>query len=350
MPLHSRVMLIIGYGIACISSITFGQPASSDKQSVIAEQRCMMMGTNVSIKVQTEESELDKAHAAIEKAVARMQNLIDVVNARDINSEVSYLNQNAGKEPVHIHTELMQILKTSRDVSVASEGAFDVTFYAVGQLWKLRPVLPEIPTDEAITSALLCVGYQKLVLDPEAMTAFLNKEGMRIELGAIAKGAVVDKAAQSLLDDGFSNYLINAGGDLYVTCPTESPGWKVGLTNPVDPRGPVLGTIEMHRGSIVTSGNYEKMVEINGKRYHHIIDPRTGRPADRCISVTVIADNAMLADAYATAFFVMGPEKGMKLCESLPDIEAFFIDKDMKTSCSSGFPVKELLDVEIKKD
>ncbi|HML74348.1 MAG TPA: FAD:protein FMN transferase [Anaerohalosphaeraceae bacterium] len=315
---------------------------------MIAVQRCGMMGTNVIIKVQTEESELEKAHAAIEKAITRMQNLIEIVNARDPNSEVSYLNQNAGNVPVHIHAELMQILQTSRDVSVASEGAFDITFYAVGQLWKLRPVLPEIPTDEAIASALLCVGYQKMILNPDAMTAFLNKEGMRIELGAIAKGAVVDEAAQSLRDDGFTNYLINAGGDLYVTCPTGSPGWNVGLTNPVDPRGPVLVTIEMHRGSIVTSGNYEKMVEINGKRYHHIIDPRTGRPADRCISVTVIADNAMLADAYATAFFVMGPEKGMKLCESLTGIEAFFIDKELKTSCSSGFPAKELLNVEIK--
>ena len=307
-----------------------------------------MMGTTVTIKVQTEASELDRTRTAIEKALFQMQALVNHASSWDSNSDTSRINLNAGKAPVHIDSQLMQILLTARDVSVASDGAFDVTFSAVGQLWKLRPIFPEIPNDPAITAALTCVGYQSLILDPNAVTAFLRKDGMRIDLGGIAKGAVVDAAAQCLRADGFTNFLINAGGDLRIESPTGLPGWKIGLTNPVDPQGPTLGTVEVHRGAIVTSGDYEKMVEINGKRYHHIIDPRTGKPADRCISVTVVANDAITADAFSTAFFVMGPEKGLKLCESLPGIEAFFIDMNLKTYCSAGFPAKELLNVEIR--
>jgi thiamine biosynthesis lipoprotein len=148
--------------------------------------------------------------------------------------------------------------------------------------------------------------------------------------------------------DGFTTFLINAGGDMRVETPAGTPGWKIGLTNPLDPQGPSLGTLDVPQGAIVTSGDYEKMVVIGGKRYHHIIDPRTGKPTDRCISVTVIAADAMTADAYSTAFFVMGPEKGLALCERLPGVEAFFIDVNHKTYCSSGFPAPALLKAELK--
>lgn len=345
---HLFSLLFIVHILCCFYAPVLGQFANSDNLAVIAEQRCVMMGTNITIKVQTEKSELDNARSAIEKALFQMQSLVDIVSSWDLNSDTSHINQNAGKAPVHIHTQLMHILLTARDASIASDGAFDITFSAVGQLWKLRPIFPEIPNDREIAAALSCVGYQNLILDPNTMTAFLRKDGMRIDLGGIAKGAVVDVAAQSLRADGFTNFLINAGGDLRIESPTGLPGWKIGLTNPVDPQGPVLGTLEVHQGAIVTSGDYEKMVEINGKRYHHIIDPRTGKPADRCISVTVVANDAMTADVFSTAFFVMGPENGLKLCETLPGIEVFFIDMNLKKYCSAGFPAKELLNVEIR--
>lgn len=343
--------LLLSVSLVCLLSgfcrPAFGQAAEAVEDSVIAELRCDMMGTHVTIKVQTEASELDRARDAIENAVSKMQSLIGIVSSWDPNSDTSSINQNAGKAPVSIRPELMCILLKAQEVSKASDGAMDITFSAVGQLWKLRPVLPEIPSDDAIAEALTRVGYQHLILDPDRMTAFLQKEGMRIDLGAIAKGAVVDTAADSLRADGFTNFLINAGGDMRVETPAGTPGWMIGLTNPIAPQGPAAGTLEVSHGAIVTSGDYEKMVVIDGKRYHHIIDPRTGKPTDRCISVTVIAEDAMAADAYSTAFFVLGPEKGLALCERLPGIEAFFIDMNLKTSCSSGFPAKELLTIEL---
>ena len=344
--------LLLSVSLCCLlsgfSATAFGQAVEAGEESVIAEMRCDMMGTHVTIKVQTEASGLDGARAAIENAVSQMQSLIDIVSSWDPNSDTSRINQNAGIAAVPIRPELMCVLLKAQDVSKDSDGALDVTFSAVGQLWKLRPVLPEIPSDAAVAEALTRVGYRHLILDTDRMTGFLEKEGMRIDLGAIAKGAVVDAAADSLRADGFTTFLINAGGDMRVETPAGTPGWKIGLTNPLDPQGPSLGTLDVPQGAIVTSGDYEKMVVIGGKRYHHIIDPRTGKPADRCISVTVIAADAMAADAYSTAFFVMGPEKGLALCERLPGVEAFFIDVNHKTYCSSGFPAPALLKAELK--
>ncbi len=284
-----------------------------------------MMGTNVTIKVKTEKQRLPQTQAAIEKAVSRMQALIvDTVSSWEADSQTSQINQNAGKASVPVSDDLMQILLKAQDVSKLSNGAFDITFSAVGQLWKLRPVLPVIPSQEEIDEALTRVGYRHLRLDTDAMTAFLEKDRMRIDLGGIAKGSVVDAGAKSLQADGFTHFLINAGGDLRVNAPAGQPGWRVGITNPLDPRGPVLEMVERQQGAIVTSGDYEKMVEINGTRYHHIIDPRTGLPAAGCISVTVIADTAQTADALATAFFVLGPQKGLCVMRTTPRRRSLF--------------------------
>lgn len=312
-------------------------PAYAQKEH-IAEYRTALMGTNVSIKVKANENQKEHIEQAIDHAVSRMQAMVRLVSSWEPESDTSRINNAAGENPVSVDPRLIHILAKSRQVSDLSAGAFDITFSAVGKLWKLVPDHPVIPGRDAINEALAFVDYHKLIINKEQNTAQLIKKGMRIDLGGIAKGSVVDEGARSLLNDGISDFIIDAGGDLRIHSSSSEQPWPIGITHPRDPRGPVLAIVKMSDGAIVTSGDYEKMVEINGKRYHHIINPNTGYPVDHCISVTVLAGDAETADALSTAFFVMGPVKGLELCETLEGVEALFIDSHFEISKSSGFP------------
>jgi thiamine biosynthesis lipoprotein len=297
-----------------------------------------MMGTFVEVKVAVPDHRVEQAQEAVERAKEQMQAFIEVVSSWDSNSDTSRINANAGKAPTRVDARLMRVLLRAQQISEMSGGAFDITFSPVGRLWNLRATEPVIPHEKAIASAFKLVGYKDLVLDPEAGTAFLRREGMRIDLGGIAKGAVIDVAARSLKASGFQNALISAGGDLYAMGAKGNEPWMVGITDPHNPRGPVIGKVPLTDRAIATSGDYEKMVEIAGKRYHHIIDPRTGQLAGKCISATVISSDAETADALSTAFFVLGPKAGIALCERLENIEAVLIDTDFNVVSSSGFP------------
>lgn len=312
--------------------------AGQSVETEIVSGRSAMMGTFVEIKVVAAGDRTAEARRAIELAMRQMQAFVDLVSSWDANSDTSKINANAGKTPVKIDAGLMEVLLGARQVSQMSRGAFDVTFSPVGRLWKLRGVKAVICSDKAIAEALTFVNYEDLVLDTKKGTAFLRREGMRIDLGGIAKGAAVDVGAGSLRSGGFENALINAGGDLYAMGAKPGGPWVVGITDPRNPDGPVIGKHPLCDRAVTTSGDYEKMVEIDGERYHHIIDPRTGRPANGCISTTVIAPDAQSADAFSTAFFVLGPKAGIALCEQLDNVEAALIDRDFNVIYSSGFP------------
>jgi len=235
----------------------------------------------------------------------------------------------------------MRVLLHAREISELTNGAMDVTISPVFKIWDLDQENPVIPDKKKIKKALKLVNYKDLILNPQNNTAFLQRKGMQIDLGAIAKGATVDVGIASLRKSGFKNALINAGGDLYAMGSKPESPWKVGIQAPRDEHGKVMLSFNVKDNAVATSGDYETMVVISGKRYHHILNPKTGRPVDQCISVTVIAENAETADALATAFFVLGPEKGLNLCESLQNVEALFIYPDFQIVRTSGFPETE---------
>ncbi len=297
-----------------------------------------MMTTEVEIKVAALSAQAAEAEAAIERARAAMQEYIDAVNTWDERSDAARINAQAGKEPVRIDDRLMRLLLHAREVSELSGGAFDVTYPPLAQLWNLRAPHFAIPSEKAIARARRLVNYRNLVLDPAAGTAFLRQPEMAIELGAIAKGAAVDTAARSLRESGFANALIRASGDMLAMGDKGGQPWLIGIRHPRGSRTDVIGAVALRDKAICTSGDYEKAIIVDGKRYHHIVDPRTGRPADRTISATVIARDAETADAFSTAFFVLGPKAGLELCERLPNVEALFIDPEMRILRSSGFP------------
>ncbi len=321
--------------------LTFASTIESPPQIEIVFKRIPLMGTFVDFKVVTPKDRIKEAEEAIEKATAAMLDFVDVVSSWDPQSDTSKINANAGKQPVKIEERLMRVLLRAKEISELSGGALDVTVSPVCKIWDLEQNNPVIPDNKQIQKALKLVKYKDLILDPQKGTAFLRRKGMRIDLGAIAKGAAVDVGIASLRKSGFEHALINAGGDLYAMGSKPDGPWKVGIQAPREEHGKVMMEFEVEDRAVATSGDYEEMVVINGKRYHHILDPKTGRPADKCISVTVIAENAETADVLATAFFVLGPDRGMYLSKRLPEVEVLFVDSAFKISRSSSFPHTE---------
>jgi thiamine biosynthesis lipoprotein len=339
------LVCLLGIGLMMAPCATPGLENATEGNVVAG--RFSTMGTLVEIKIATTPGRTNETRSAVEHARKAMEAFVGEVSSWEPDSETSRINANAGKAPVRIGERLMDLLLHARKMSDLSGGAFDVTFSPLARIWKLRPVDPVIPDDKAIARALKLVGYKDLLLDREAGTAFLRRPGMRIDLGGIAKGSAIDVAAASLKADGFTSALINAGGDLYAMGAKADGPWMVGIRNPRGARHEAIGRLPLRDRAITTSGDYEKMVEIDGKRYHHIINPRTGRPADQCISVTVIAPAAETADTLSTALFVLGPKDGLALCERLDDVEALFVDPEFRMIRSSGFP--EILDLKPPK-
>ena len=292
-----------------------------------------LMGTSFQVRVVT--ADLAGGCAAIEAAldeVAREEALFSEYRPA---SEISAINRAAGGAPVQVDAEVFGVLQRSLWASRVTRGAFDITFAGCGGLWSVRE--QRVPGQELIAACMPKVGFQKVRLDERESSAFLPEPGMRIGLGGIAKGYGVDRAVEVLLARGFTNVVVDGGGDLRVEGEDIDGPWTVNIAHPRRP-GQVFETIRVTRGAVVTSGDYLRYFERDGVRYHHIIDPATGWPASRSVAVTVVAPTATDADALATGLFVLGPEQGLAALASLPGVEALYFGPDLSVHASPGFP------------
>lgn len=278
----------------------------------------LLMGTLIEITVETED--LSDADAVIDSAFDEMTRVDSSMSSYKEDSEVSLISRQAGKSPVRISSMLVEVLEASLNYYLVSHGAFDVTAGPLVRLWGFIGGRKRIPSKEEITEALSLVGSGKILLDPSPGTVFLPKRGMQVDFGGIAKGYAADRAAKVLQMAGITSGIVNAGGDLLVFGFPGCKGIRVGIRHPVNNKE-LFGWIEVGKGAVATSGSYENFFMHNGRRYSHIIDPRTGQPVEGMLSVTVRAATAMEADALATAFFVLGPEEGMKLAGRLKNVE-----------------------------
>lgn len=299
---------------------------------------CAMMHTTVELKVVAPPEKLDAAAGAIEQASQAMQDYVDVINTWEPGSNAARINAEAGKAPVRIEAPLMELLQRAERIAEMSGGAFDVTFFPLGQVWNVRDATFKMPSPAEVERARALVNYRDLALDAKAGTAFLKRPGMQIELGAIAKGAAVDVGVRSLRASGFPNALVRGSGDMYCAGSKNGAPWIVAIQHPREPRGKILGKIAVKDMAVTTSGDYEKMKIVNGKRYHHIVDPRTGRPAEGAISVTVVGPEAETADALSTTILILGPKAGVEFCKRWPGYEALIVDPEMRITKTAGFP------------
>lgn len=302
------------------------------------ERDGVLMGTDVNFLIATEKKA--KAETAIDAAMAEIKRIEDLMTDWR-ESPLEEINKHAGISPMKTDPEILFVLRQAEKISEITDGGFDVTYAGVGKLWGNFVEPPfRVPPAEEIQKALPLVGYKKLHLDLKNQTAFLEKKGMRIGLGGIAKGYAVDRAAMVLEKHGFKNFALKAGGDMVVRGRKGKELWWVAIRDPRD-KTKNVALLPVSNASISTSGDYERFFEINGKRYAHIINPKTGYPVENCRSVTLINKDSFYTDGLTKGVFVMGPQKGMELIERLKDVEGMIIDGEGHVSLSSGLQKKQ---------
>lgn len=299
----------------------------------------LAMGSQLTLMAWTDDE--TAAGNAFEQAFNEFDRLDRTMSVWKENSDILQLNAAAGEHPVHVTADTLKALATARQISEWTGGKFDVTFGALSDIWKFdQDQDNSIPTEAEIATRLPLVDYRKLVIDHAASTAFLTRKGMRAHLGGIGKGMAVDRAVARMRAAGLKDFSVQAGGDLYVAGRRGDRPWRLGIADPRAPDGAVFARVELEDSTFSTSGDYERSFIKDGVRYHHILDPRTGKPSRLSRSVTIVTRDALIADGLSTGVFLLGPEAGMALIERLPGVEGVIVGADNKVLVSSGLAGK----------
>jgi thiamine biosynthesis lipoprotein len=312
--------------------LTFLCACTSHKERIYRKSR-ILMDTFVTITVVSNSK--NSADKAIDTAFSEIERIEKLSNFFSSESEVSRINKNPGISGVRVSPDILDMLNKAIMVSEKTEGAFDVTIGPVISLYDFHKKIK--PEESAVEKNLSLVNYRELIIDRNKSAAFLRKTGMLIDLGGIAKGYAADKAVEALKRSGVNSGLVSVAGDIkaFGLKPDGKP-WKIGIRNPRIPLNPpipplprggksskggfsddVMATIELRDMAISTSGDYERCFILDGKRYHHLLSPKTGYPAEGCQSVSVITKECAFTDAFATGIFILGPEKGLKVLEKM---------------------------------
>jgi thiamine biosynthesis lipoprotein len=281
-----------------------------------------------------DEALVDRAFAA---GFAELDRLEALMSGWQPTSEISRVNDAAGRAAVPVSPETLAVIERALEISALTGGAFDITVGVFRGLWKFDEDNDgTLPDAREVRRRLKLVGWRDVIVDRAARTVRLRHAGQRINVEGIAKGYIVDAAVAAVRAAGLRDFMAQAGGDFYASGRRGDREWRVGIQDPRAPRGKIVSQVSLSDQAFNTSGDYERFIVKDGVRYHHILDARTGFPARRCRSVTVLARDAFTADALDTGLFVLGPEAAMKIVEELPDVEAVIIDADNRVHVSSG--------------
>ena len=270
--------------------------------------------------------------------VKRIENLIsDWIPT----TQISLVNQNAGIQPVKVDQEVYDLVERAIKISKLTSGAFDISYASMDKIWKFDGSMKEMPSEDAIKKSVEKVGYQNIILNPKDTTIFLKYRGMKLGLGGIGQGYIADKIKVLLQVKGCESGLVNVSGDINTWGKQpDGQSWTVGIVNPMN-KNKVFATFPLDDSAVETSGSYEKFVTFNGKRYSHIIDPRTGYPASGIVSVSVFAKQTEIADALATGIFVLGVEVGLDLINQLNGIGCIIVDDKGVIHTSKNIDIKK---------
>lgn len=302
----------------------------------VAEIMTTKLQVQVVLHDEAERQRAIEATAEVEAELKRIEAILS-----EWKPEAPFARLNADPTlPRLLPEEAQDILRRALVWSARTEGAFDPTFASLWGLWRFHSdEAAKIPSREEAQRRADLIDYRGVIIDPDSGKVHLKRPGMKLGLGGIAKGYSVDRAVHLLRARGFSDFFIKLGGELYLAGTRGDRPWVAGVQDPRDPARSIA-VLALQNSAFTTSGDYQRYIMVDGVRYHHIIDPKTGYPADKCRSVTIVAKKAEDADALSTGVFVMGPERGMKLIESLPGVEAIIVDAQGALTVSRGLEGK----------
>lgn len=326
-PLALILILIISFTTSCAQKES--EPVSSEPTS----KEGIFLGTACKITI------YDKAsNNVLDKAFNRIIEIEDKMTINKEASEIITLNEKSGSEYVTLSPDTFEVVKRGLYYSEISGGKFDTSIGPIVKLWGIGTDNARIPSKEEINNSLPLVNYKNVLIDEKNKKVMLKEKGMVVDLGAIAKGYAADEVKRILSENGIKHAIINLGGNIYAmgTKPDKT-NWKIGIQNPLKPTGEYLGIVNVADKTVVTSGVYERYLEKDGKRYHHILDTHTGYPVENSLmGVSIIADKSIDGDGLSTTVFSLGLEKGLALIESLDTVDAIFITSNSEIYMSSG--------------
>ena len=295
------------------------------------------MGTVVKVKVYS-----SKADSIIKTTFGMLDKLEEKLSAHIESSEINKINEMAGRRAVKVSNDTYDVVSKAVEYAELSQGRFDPTIGPLVQLWGIGTKEQKIPSEKELAKKNKLVDYQKVELYPDKNKIKLLKEGMKLDVGGIAKGYAADKVINFLQEKGVQRAFISLGGNVSVLgTKADGSAWEVGIQDPKESRGNVMASVELKNKTVVTSGNYERYFMKNGVRYHHILNPNTGRPARKeIISSTIIADKSFDADALSTVVYILGVEKGLALVNDLEGVQALLVTENNTVHTTKGIKDK----------
>ena len=307
---------------------------------ILSNRVLKLMGNRFEFTVIAENKEI--GNQAIEQAITEVKRIEELLSTFKTSSQANEINDQAGIKPVKVDREVLQLISRANKISAITDGAFDITYGSIDKsLWNFDLKMTNLPDQETALKTVDLINYHHVLINDEECTVMLKNKGMRIGFGGIGKGYAADKAKQILQNLGIKSGIVNAAGDL-ITWGEQLNGsaWTIGIADPEQSSRP-FSSLNISNMAIATSGNYEKFVIIDGKRYSHTIDPKTGLPVSGIKSVSIICPSAELSDALATPVVVMGVKVGLNLINQLKHVECVIIDDHDKLYTSKNIIIKE---------
>ena len=315
MPLlaTTRRAAVVAAAVVLLACSTSRRPAGA--ASLVQRSR-VSMGSQLGLSAWTTDEA--SAVAAFDAVFAEFDRLESLMSVWREGSDVVRLNAAAGDHAVAVSPEVVEVLTIARQVGEWTGGKFDVTFGALSDLWRFdHDQNNRIPDPNEVRRRLPLIDYRALTIDASAGTVFLERKGMRAHLGGIGKGYAIDRGVELFRARGLNDFMIQAGGDLYVAGLKDGKPWRVGIQDPRGPADRIFASLDLSDRTCSTSGDYERFFIANGRRYHHIIDPSTGEPSQGTRSVTIVTDRAVIADGLSTGVFLLGARDGLALLSRL---------------------------------
>lgn len=294
-----------------------------------------LMGNHFEITVVAEDE--GWAYEQIDKGVKEIQRIEQLLTTFSENSETNLINHSAGITAVKVSTEIIELIQRALKISSVTQGAFDLTYGSVDKsLWNFDTTMTSLPSKELAKKSVRLINYKHIIIDTEKSTVFLKEKGMRIGFGGIGKGYAAENAKRIMQEAGVKSGVVNASGDL-TTWGKQANGekWNIGIVHP-ELASAIFSYMNISELSVATSGNYEKFIMIDGEKYSHTINPRTGLPVKGIKSVTIVSTNAEIADAMATPVMIMGIHAGLDMINQIKDMEAIIIDDDNRLYTSDN--------------